>query len=45
LIRTTTDRLFLVFVTRTIVPNGNVLCAAVRAPDETRSPLAVRPPA
>ena len=31
-------------LTRTIVPNGKVLCAAVRAPDQTRSPLALRPP-
>src|ERR1041384_2826252 len=44
LIRTTTDLLFRVLVTRTMVPNGSLRCAAVSAPDETRSPLAERPP-
>ena len=42
--RTTTERPVWVSVTRTIVPKGKVLCAAVSAPWVTRSPLAVRPP-
>src|SRR5688572_17945416 len=44
LMRTTTDLLLRRLVTRTRVPNGKVLCAAVSAPEFTRSPLAVRPP-
>ena len=44
LIRTTTERPLFRFVTRTLVPNGSVGWAAVSAPGEARSPLAVRPP-
>src|SRR3954464_11873231 len=42
--RTTTDLPVRSFVTRTWVPNGRVLCAAVSALVLNRSPLAVRFP-
>src|SRR5262249_36113571 len=45
LIRTTTLRPLLLFVTRTRVPNGSVRCAAVKPLGFARSPLAVRSPA
>src|SRR6266446_1074362 len=38
---TTTDLPLPMFVTRTFVPKGRVRCAAVKAPDLTRSPFAV----
>ena len=41
LIRTTTDLPVCSFVTRTLVPNGRVLWAAVRSWVLNRSPLAV----
>src|SRR5215218_7155328 len=41
LMRTTTDLPVRSLVTRTLVPNGRVLCAAVRALVLNRSPLAV----
>src|SRR5262245_5296796 len=44
LMRTTTARWFLRFVTRTRVPKGNVRCAAVSARMSKPSPLAVGPP-
>src|SRR3954470_12735785 len=42
--RTTTDRPVRSFVTRSWVPNGRVLCAAVSAWVLNRSPFAVRLP-
>src|SRR5687768_8254880 len=42
--RTTTDRPFSRFVTRTVVPNGNVRWAAVSFPLSNLSPLAVGRP-
>src|SRR5215510_8462044 len=45
LILTTTDLLLRRLVTCTLVPNGSVLCAAVRAPGWARSPFAVFRPA
>src|SRR4051794_20932344 len=42
--RTTTDLPVRSFVTRTLVPNGRVLCAAVRSLVLKRSPLAVSLP-
>lgn len=44
LIRTTTERPLRRLVTRTIVPNGSVRCAAVMPLALAVSPLAVRPP-
>src|SRR3954454_9267111 len=44
LMRTTTELPVCSFVTRSWVPNGSVLCAAVRAFVLNRSPLAVRLP-
>lgn len=41
---TTAERPLCLLVTRTLVPNGNDLCAAVRAPSFNRRPLAVRVP-
>jgi hypothetical protein len=43
LIRTVTDWPFFRLVTRTLVPNGSVRCAAVNAFEPTRSPVAARP--
>jgi len=40
-ILTTTELPLLMLVTRTFVPKGRVRCAAVKAPDLTRSPFAV----
>src|SRR3954447_2271911 len=42
--RTTTERPVRSLVTRTLVPNGRVLCAAVRSLVLKRSPVAVRLP-
>src|SRR6266446_3463268 len=44
LMRTTTERPFARFVTRTRVPSGNERCAAVKPFASNRSPLAVRLP-
>ena len=44
LMRTVTDLPFDVFVTRTFVLKGSVLCAAVMPSGRKRSPLAVREP-
>src|SRR2546428_12367426 len=44
LIRTTTERPVLRFVTRTIVPNGSDRCAAVMCEGAAGFPLAVPPP-
>src|SRR6266446_966312 len=44
LIRTTTERPFRLWVTRTNVPNGSVRCAAVNRAGWDASPLAVLPP-
>jgi hypothetical protein len=44
LMRTTTERPFRLFTTRTRVPKGSVLCAAVSACVLNLSPFAVRRP-